>query len=260
MVFGISYIKIISLNIIIIFLVLGGCAKKNSSASVYPEKSGITNKAGIPANSNVSYFPKTVLTDKSFFKVPYDSNRDHEFPCVLYNFKEPILYNYFQNKEIIRLLWQRAFNGPVMIKLVKDKGEVYITTKMFNRSPNIPKLKSIIYFYSPPLKKGQRHKKQKVIKYEGVPSLPELVMVINKTRKLSVTEWNTMLKKLDEIDYYHIRPFNESGGGIDGSDWLLETHLSGGYYYVKRWAPHDKFQKCCEYLIHLSDAKNERIY
>jgi len=258
MVSGISYPRILLINLTAIFLVLGGCSKSNSSHSVYPEKSDITNKEGIPIDSNVSYFPKTLLTDKSFYNEIPDHDIDNDWPDGLYNFKEPILYNYFLNKEIIRLSWERAFNGPVMIKLVKSGGEVYITTKMFNLYPNRPRLRHIIRFTPPSLKKGWKYKKQENVKYEEV-SLPEAVLVINKTRKISVTEWNIMLKKLDEIDYYHIRP-PYNGCGIDGSVWLLETHLSDGYYYVKRWSPDDKFRKCCEYLIKLSDAKNERIY
>ncbi|MGE5432963.1 MAG: hypothetical protein ACM3QX_17920 [Syntrophomonadaceae bacterium] len=172
--------------------------------------------------------------------------------------REPLLYNYYLDKDIIRLLWLRSFHRPVMIKIEKEGDAVTLTTKILNTHPDFSTPKSTIKFI-PPLKRSMHRGKYG---FEEIPIPPQKIDVhidLNKTTTLSLKEWDTMMQKLNEIDFFNMKPYDREIG-LDGSNWLLETHLGDRYYYAFRHSPHDSFQECCEYLIGLSEAKNEERY
>ncbi|MGE5352929.1 MAG: hypothetical protein ACM3S2_19195 [Ignavibacteriales bacterium] len=250
-------------------LFLSGCRGEDAKSRVYKNDGNISDEKGNPADSNVSYFPQKMPVEKSFFSERLSTQNDSvnyqikkfDFASVTKQFiafKEPVLDNYYLGKDIIRLLWTRSFHRPVMIKMERQGDAVTLTTKILNRYPELFPLKSTIKFL-PPVNKS-KHRKKEVIK--EIPLPPQKIDVhidLNKTTRLSPKEWETMLGKLNEIDFFHMTPYRREVG-LDGSDWLLETHLSDRYHYVFRWSPHDSFQKCCEYLIGLSEVKNEERY
>lgn len=80
---------------------------------------------------------------------------------------------------------------------------------------------------------------------------------IDTTKELSLEEWNTFEKLLEQCSYWQMKNAEEQYG-TDGSTWVLEAHLEKQYWVVERWSPKDRFQKCGMYLIGLSGLRKEQ--
>lgn len=252
-------------------LFLSGCREKDETPRAYKNDRNISDEKGNPADSNVSYYPQKLFVKGSFFSNSSSKLRDsmdykmkiwdfNIFSKIFIAFKEPVLYNYYLNKDVIRLLWSRSFHRPVLIRMEKDGDDVTLTTKILNSYPQSVLPKKVTIKFLPPFSKRSKHRKSPIIIEDPEPEEKiDVHFDVNKTIKLSLKEWDIMLNKLNEADFFHMTPYSRDIG-LDGSDWLLETHLSESYYYVFRWTPRGAFRTCGEYLISLSEAKNEARY
>jgi|GEM_PF-2804847 len=231
--------------ILILLFTAEGCKEQPLLPGAYPEKKNLTNNTGIPYDSTTSYLPDELYGQN----LNYDNNSIDYSSKTLFAFEEPLLFNYYKNKEIIRLLWNRSVYKPVLIKIEKDGEQVSITTKILNRHSEY--IKTTIYFTPPGFKRD---------KLFIPPAKPPLQLIMNKKRQLPENEWYTIINKLSEIKYFQMEPSEVNDWShVDGTDWLLETHFSGGYYYVYREDPKKDLYEFCKYLIKISDAKNEKL-
>jgi hypothetical protein len=180
------------------------------------------------------------------------------------NFREPILFNYYLGNELYRLLWSRSFNNPVLISIIKSD-KIYLRTKILNGHPSY-----MTEIYLPPNEKNEGgivmtfEKNIKKIKsdYPEADSIviPKMdIKIIDTTYILTKDKWNRFKELIDSCNFWSIEPTIDYYGK-DGSTWILEGQNKNFYKTVERWTPHDNFRKCCEYLIGLSAAKNERLY
>ena len=85
---------------------------------------------------------------------------------------------------------------------------------------------------------------------------------VDSSRKLTLNDWYGFNEKIEEIKFWEMKTLDDEFDGLDGASWILEG-FNKKYHLVDRWSPMgSSFQKCCEYLISLTDLKtNElRIY
>ncbi len=95
-------------------------------------------KQNIPMDKNSMYYPMD-----TFLFVP-DKNRNDadsfiKATCseILFNLQEPIFYNYTGEQEVIRFLWMRPFDNPVVIRVNKFRDTVYANIKELSKGiPN----------------------------------------------------------------------------------------------------------------------------
>jgi hypothetical protein len=72
-------------------------------------------------------------------------------------------------------------------------------------------------------------------------------------------QWDKFKELLDSCNFWNLK-HTKTIPGLDGAQWILEGQNQSKYQFVIRWSPNDSFEKCCEYLIKLSAAKDEEIY
>ena len=60
--------------------------------------------------------------------------------------------------------------------------------------------------------------------------------VKHKTKEIEQKEWNQILKKMDEIDFWNI-PTQDPNMILDGSEWIFEALINGKYHFVTRNSP-----------------------
>jgi hypothetical protein len=159
-------------------------------------------KGSIPSHSNAQYFP----TDSIFFDIDTNQVNVHSFVKkwyseTLFNLQEPVLYNYTGKGEVVRLLWLRAFDNPVVIRVNKFNDTTYA---------NIKELQSRSY----------DSKRQKLLKDTNV--------------LLDSDRWNEILSTPDANNFWNAS-IAESFSGKDGITWFLECKLSNRYHAINRW-------------------------
>jgi hypothetical protein len=232
--------------LLFLFGITFSCKEKNNPN--YTQNPKVSDRNGNAIDSaKASYFP--MINDTSdlvwqrsgglnanFDSLGMDFFLNKEISKQLKVIDEPILSNYFLNKEIYRLFWHKSFDYPVTLVLIKDGEEVTFITKKTDKIPiaNSPE-------DSVRIKEGRKTK-----------------FFINSAKKLSNNEWNYFEKLLKNCRFDSL-PSEKESMGLDGSTWILEKHKNNGYKYVHRWRG-DEIRKACEYLLDLSDVKNEERY
>lgn len=195
----------------------------------------------IPLNSKVSYFPvktfpriesygyitedKKIKHEKKIIKNDYDTIIKNYISENLYEFKEPLLYNYDEEKEIYRFTWLRSFDNPIVIRIEITSNEKTIFWKE--------------------LELDKEYKPIKIIRNENKP--------------LNDQKWNELKSLLQKENFWDIYP-NINVPGNDGSFWVLEGTKNKKYKAVAFWAPkRDKIEyfNLCKYILSLTDLKIE---
>jgi hypothetical protein len=232
--------------LLLLFEIIFSCEDKNNPN--YRQNPKVSDQNGLAIDSSkASYFPMIKDTSDLFWKnmgelnanfdslgMPYFWNRG--ISSQLKVMDEPILSNYFLDKEIYRLFWHRSFDYPVTLVLIKDGEEVTLITKKTDKIPIAHSPEDSIR-----IKEGRKTK-----------------FYLNSVKKLSSNEWNNFEKLLKNCRFDSLASEKESLG-LDGSTWILEKHKKNGYKYVHRWSG-DEIRKACDYLLDLSDVKNEERY
>jgi len=216
-----------------------------------PKSADINNE---PIDSATFYFPFTIKKNDSIVKTNVDSFYLSWYSRSLNAAGEKILFNTYEGHDIYRFLWLRAFHPPVVFSLNKDGDKIWLQTKQLDRHPPLPYGGLIVFADL----KGNRdstnyHEKDSMYRAE---SLIQPKIVSTETKNLSINEWNKFEILIENCGFWSMSPTNESSG-VDGSRWIIESHLKEKYWFADRFAPKDNFRKCGEYLIELSGIEEE---
>ncbi len=240
------------LKMIIIFLIsflfVISCEEKEiefENLYSYKNDKNISDSLGRQANDTISFIPiehyyrkaMELNYDKrvSDFEIRYGSN----FSTILRWLQEPVLTNYYQNKEIIRFTWLRSHHPYyIVLRLEKNNNEIKLIEKEF--------------------------KEQKLCFDSFSNKYIDSVKFGLSTKIISKEIWNDFQKLIIDSSFTNITSISAFQISVDGSNWLLEIHKPNGYYFVQRNCPSKYedglFRKICEYILDLSSFKNEERY
>jgi len=232
----------------------------------YVQNPYISDKKGIPCDNNSYYFPVIVGTDTViYFRIDsdvrllplrykdeiiaelgqeaiIDSIRYHAindyaqkyYSRYMYEFNEPILYNYYLEKDIVRLTCFSSQDPPSLIKIEKKDNEVIMHKKALNS-----------YISNLHINKPSEDY-QSAIKSEE--KLLEIIVdtIIYRTKE----QFTELMALIDTSKITSLVPYESIVYGLDGVDWILEIHTNRGYYYIKRWEIQDtpSFQEIVDYI------------
>ena len=227
----------------------------------------LSTTSGEIIDSSRFFLPADLMIDPKLNPDQIDTFGLKWFSANYLCFREPILYNYFMGYENYRFLWVRSFNNPVLIT-IKHTNTILINTKILADQPSfmtaiyIPE-KGPIKYERPVIAVLTYDLKSLKKEYPDADSIIipkfDTKIILDKTYQLSDKQWARFKVLLDSCNFWKLKPTIPTWG-LDGADWILEGQRQDQYQFVLRWRPHDSFEKCCEYLIKLSAAKNEEIY
>ena len=252
----------------IILLVAFSCSceptiHKNAGIDYYQDSS-ISDKKGNLIDTSRYYFPSEFMQDSTAKELQgIDTFKLQFYSGILRCFKEPILYNYYLGNEVLRFLWVRSFDKPILITVKLNK-TITVNTKMLKSFSDC-----FIQIYLP----GNSPNSKNIFLSNNLESIKssfpfadsivlpryDTGIVLDTTYVIKKSQWNNLLALVDSCDFWELKPFNMTLGH-DGAYWILEAQTKEKYQFVERWSPNDSFSKCCEYIIKLSAAKNEEIY
>jgi len=213
----------------------------------YENNPKLSSKNGIPFDSILSYTPAKMKGHDYKLKTQMDPFVEKWVSSMLYLMKEPVLYNKYLGKDIYRIFWIGP--RPVLFSLVKKGSEYYLITKILNNVVDPEPGKTKIVFWE----------RMELYKYEPVytynienTELPPLKMLMNRTQKISVNEWNTFKQKFDSTGFYYSYP---SGNGESyGNELIIEAHLRRRYWFLNTRDSNYEYKWFCNYLLKLSGA------
>jgi hypothetical protein len=212
----------------------------------FPNNYKLTTKNGTPYSDSTIYFPVEIFKDtlewENGNEIKNDSFSVRWYSKELQALKEPILFNQYLGKNIYRFTWLRSFHEPIILRIESDtRGNITLIEK------KLYEFKSLVIDID-----STSHYKTDSTKVEEL------------TLKLSKTYWDSFEQLLFKNNFLAMSTTVAYEYGTDGSEWILEKHCKDGYYVVNRWAPDNKryssFRNICDYLIDLSNYKNEERY
>jgi hypothetical protein len=232
-------IKILNGVLLIVPLFWGGCDQSKETRFKYPQNFNISDSNGTPKSNSVLYFSSFGENYSLCQQSPgvIDTFLVKIFSETLFKLNEPILYNTFTGSKKIRFSWFRSFDPEIVITL-EDIGSALVVYQNKALQINYNYLDSV----------GNPINEKKIFKTKKI---------ISENTKITL---DSLLKKKGFFDM----PSYSCRSGLDGAFWILEVHDLNNYHIVCRWAPtenEDKsFKEICEYILDLSDFKEERRY
>jgi hypothetical protein len=207
----------------------------------YPNDNTISNVAGMPKKRGLSYFPTSWFIDSTMqnsLNGEIDSANLKLFSRVLFKVGEPILYNCYIGKEIVRLTWIRP-NRPFLILSLEDvDNKLYLKENGFESVDE--KVKTAKGKDSIILEK--RIYKHTLIDYQNMVKIKNLIKK-NKVDEMSPTIYQSSCM---------------------GAKFVLEIHESTNYHLVFRCISNETeepaFRELCDLIIDLSKFKDEPRY
>ncbi len=219
----------------------------------------ITDRSGFPLDSSTLYFPDSIKVHGVKTATGLENSSVFWYSLLLYDVQEPLLYNSYLGHEIYRFTWIPSFDLPVVISIQKENENIWLTSKKFSPKRIIPGLveaepKKVRF-----LPNGAEIIMRSLSKKDILEDLKKQPVVdIRKTQKLSMVEWNEFQRLLSKCNFWELSNTTDSMG-LDGAEWIIESHQATKYWFVERWSPSNDFKLCGEYLIKLSGL-NEKIY
>lgn len=132
--------------------------------------------------------------------------------------------------ESYRFLWLRSFHHPVAVRVWRTGDGQFLNVKQTS----------------------------------GMGGYEPGKLIANKTRQLTIMEWDDFVALLDRGCYWQL-PSENDDMGSDGAQWILEGRREGRYHVVDRWSPQSgDFRETCLYLLRLSklgiDLSGKDVY
>lgn len=221
--------------------------------SNYPQDAALSDLSGQPTDSFQYYFPGKILSDTGAIDSNMDTFKLKWYSTALFVFDEPILFNYYQGHDIYRFLYIRSFDPPLVISLHRNDEEVWLSVKKLDRSPRF------IDYYQPDTTSYPPNDTSESLiapRYTLIKADRKANIVLNEKKVLSENEWTKFDSLLTACQFRTLPPTKDQMG-IDGSQWIIESHLKSGYYFVERRTPKDKFRDCGKYLLELSGLEED---
>lgn len=207
----------------------------------YPNDDNVSNIAGMPKKRGLSYFPTSWFIDSTMqnsLNGEIDSANLKLFSKALFKVGEPILYNCYIGKQIVRLTWIRP-NRPFLILSVEDiDNKLYLKENGFESVDEKVKTThgkdSVI--------SEKRIYQRKLIDYQNMVKIKELVKK-NKIYEMSPTVYQSSCM---------------------GAKFVVEIHEPTNYHLVFRCISNETeepaFRELCDLIIDLSKFKDEPRY
>jgi hypothetical protein len=164
------------------------------------------------------YFPLKTEISKKEIDCKLDTFENSWYSKHLYSLKEPILFKTLGgNISVYRYTNLGTWSPPLTYRVEKKDSLVTITKRMT----------------------------------DGQGGYKSGKLIFNKTKILSMKEWQDLKNKLDSISFWSM-PTHENIFGLDGSEWILEGIENNKYTFVTRWSPDShgdqKFVRVCNYF------------
>lgn len=300
-----------NLMILVLFFFALSCKREKSKINAIPFSNleSICNINGEPVDSSVSYYPWILTRDSIFYKVAgktfyklrliskeeirketgkavlrdsftvvRGSKMIETMSYYLFKMKEPVLSNYYLNKEIYRINAFRSFHKPVTFRVEKQKDKAFLFVKKINRPISYPFHINRVLVFLPPKKPGtisqkllkeQKKVDDSIAKAEhNTNYFPEVNYVI----QISTEQWDSLKVLIDSSTFWNGEAIlGHDHQYVDGSTWVIEGHSQSGYQIKKilnpdfdnsnsHPNPYDKgnrYANLFKYVVQLSRLKED---
>jgi len=217
----------VPLTLVILVLVLAACASPQRIDPVSNTEAdcSVPNFA-TPANSQpTSYFPAGLFQPDNV----RDGGLVEWYSRSLHEMAEPSFQSIkTTDVESYRFLWLRSFHPGVAVRVWKGEKRYCLSVKQLDG----------------------------VDKYFDRKFVPSAKLAINRSRSLTVAEWNGFIARLERAHFWSLPAVDNGPMAEDGAEWLLEGAKESQYHVIARQSPASgDYYQACLLLLQLSELK-----
>lgn len=193
----------------------------------YPENKEISDKSGAIIDTSAGFIPRQILFDGITHTYKWDENRLNEINNYYLDAREPVLYNFYLDREIYRLALLENKKDPIILSFNKENAnKAWLVSKRINRD-SIDTHNTL----------------------EGDTAVQRPLLWVNfdvSTKELKKKDIQTFDSIFQTIDFFNISN-NEIDQTYD-SYYLLEVHQEGKYGYVYRKLDDQSLSDLAKYM------------
>ena len=216
---------------LVMAVILSSC--KNTPKFSYSQDESISSNVGVPKKAFINYFP--IIESDAGTAVSYDTFHIKLYSKVLFKIGEPILYNFYISKPVIRLTWMRPSGKPMVLSVEEIDGKIQLKENGYETLTPEDKSKH-------PKDTVKRIYRAKALNYE---QKQKLITLLNK---------NKFFEMPDKI----------AENTTTGTQLAVEYHDASNYHLVYRSVTDgtepNAFREICNYIIELSNFKTDKRY
>lgn len=120
---------------------------------------------------------------------------------VLFSLKEPVLNSYSGEGQFIRLIWLRAFENPIVVRVNKFNDTIYANIKELATKSVEPRVAVVVR---------------------------DTIITLDKDI------WNKFVMPINQSVFWNAS-YSDTLFGKDGATWFLECRLNDRYKVIQRW-------------------------
>ena len=215
---------------LVMAVILSSC--KNTPKFSYSQDESISSNVGVPKKAFINYFP--IIESDAGTAVSYDTFHIKLYSKVLFKIGEPILYNFYISKPVIRLTWMRPSGKPMVLSVEEIDGKI--------------QLKENGYETLTPEDKSKHPK--------------DTVKRIYRTKALNFEEKKKLVTLMKKNKFFEMPVSLDNSNS--GTQVAIEYHDPSLYYLVYRSisdsTSNKEFREICDYIIDLSNFKSDKRY
>ena len=133
---------------------------------------------------------------------------------------EPSLLSGNAFDETYRFLWLRSFHRPIVVRVWRAGDKYSLAAK----------------------------------ELDGAGGYPPGNVIVNKSRPLTLEEWITFMRLLEQACFWNLAPEDINTRPNDGAEWVVEGVKQGRYPVIDVFSPNSgSYRDACIYLLKIAD-------
>ena len=196
----------------------------------YPQDKKISDKGGAIIDTLGGHLPKEFVYDGKTQNLAWNSNLIMQINSYYLETKEPVLFNYYLDRDVFRLLLHEEGKEPLILSLNKEERRAWIVSKRISiESPEVTDQQEL----------------------DSIADLPLLWVNFDvKSRELNKQQVQTFDSLFQTINFFDL-PVGEVDKKYDNY-CVFEAHQKNKYWYVYRSSDDTSLADISEYIRSLS--------
>lgn len=251
---------------LLVIIILVSCSNKkvqeiNFPIYIYPNDSSLSNELGNPINYLTWYYPESITLDNKIVKTNIDTMLVMAFSNYMYIAKEPILYNYYLDRDEIRFLLLNTKQNSFIFNVIKESDKYYMEVKETSAFLHFANM-LIIKDAQTKLNSGILSKSDYDSLYivnDPIQIFGDNIFETKEKIQLKEKDWNTLINLLDSNSFWNTLYEKKPKGGDDGSFWIIEAHFNNRYWFAGSWSPESGIYEIGNYINKLSGLDGVKL-
>lgn len=221
---------------LLIMMSLIACKNKDY---IYPQKIELSDEGGAIIDTLSGHLPKEIKFAENIYTQDWDVSRLAQLNTYFLETKEPVLFNFYQGRDVYRLVINDVDKKPIILSVNNEKGKAWIVVKTNIQTEDTLSAVDVVDPIQDSLDNSM------------------LTLDVNFdvfSRELTGEQVLAFDSIFQKTDFFHL-PIGEVNKSYS-SYYLLEVHQPDKYWYVYRPLDDQTLREVVDYMKSVAKLKD----